>query len=79
MDDMNDSGCWAKGSRCYEQLKALDDMSDSRLWAQGSRCYEQLRAVDDIATQGCELRALDATSSAGLWLTWTTSSHDLKA
>ena len=39
MDDMNDSMCWAKGSRFYEQLKALDDMKDFRSWDQGSRFY----------------------------------------
>ena len=38
MDDMNDSGSWAHGSKYYEQLKTVVDMNDLGLWAQGSRC-----------------------------------------
>ena len=30
MDDMNESGSWARGSRCYELLDAMNDMKDSR-------------------------------------------------
>ena len=33
MDDMNESGLWALGSRCYEQLKVVDDINDS--WSRG--------------------------------------------
>ena len=29
MDDMNDSGLGAKGTKCYEHLWAVDDMNDS--------------------------------------------------
>ena len=48
MDDMNDSGSWAPGSRSYEQLKAMDDMNGYMLWAQGCRCYELLWVVDGM-------------------------------
>ena len=30
-------------------------------------------------TLGRELRALDAMNNLGLWMTWTTSSYELKA
>ena len=29
MDDMNNSGSWTQGSRCYEQHKVVVDMNDS--------------------------------------------------
>ena len=48
MDDMNDFGSQALGSRCYEQLKVVVDMKDSKSCAQGSRCYEQLKVLDDM-------------------------------
>ena len=28
MDGMNDSGSWAQGSICYEQLKVMVDMNN---------------------------------------------------
>ena len=49
LDAMNNPGLymyewfgilWARGSRCYEQLRPLDDMNDSWSLAQGSKCYE---------------------------------------
>ena len=46
---MYDYESWAKGSRCYKQLKAIDDMNDSESSAQGSRCYEYLSVVDEIS------------------------------
>ena len=48
MVDMNEFGSWAKGSRCYEQLRFVDDMSYIGLWAYGSWFYEQLMVVDDM-------------------------------
>ena len=30
MDDMNNFGSWAQGSRNYEQPKTMDDMNDFR-------------------------------------------------
>ena len=40
MDYMTDSRSWAKGSKCYEQLRVMVDMNNFGLWSQGSRCYE---------------------------------------
>ena len=48
MDDINDSGSWAQGSRYYTQLRVVIDMNDSRSWANDSKCYEQLKVVNDI-------------------------------
>ena len=56
MDDMNNYGSWAEGSRCYESLMVVVDMNDSRLWAQGSRSYEQLRVVVNMNKSSCEHR-----------------------
>ena len=47
-DDMNDIRSSAKGSRYYQQLKAMVDINDYGSWAEGSKCYEQLRAMDDM-------------------------------
>ena len=33
MVDINDFGSWAKGSRCYEQLKVVDYINDFEFWA----------------------------------------------
>ena len=41
-------------------------MNDSESWAQGFRCYEQLKVVVDI-------------KYSGLWMTWATSSCEVKA
>ena len=30
VDDINDYGSYAKGFKCYEQLKAVDDVNNSR-------------------------------------------------
>ena len=46
--EMNNFESWAKGSRCYQQLKAMVAMNDYGSWAEGSRCYEQLRDMDDM-------------------------------
>ena len=40
MDDMNDLGSYAQGSRCYEQLRAMDPMNDIGLSIEGSKYYE---------------------------------------
>ena len=64
MVDMNDSGSWVKGSKCYEQFRDVDDMNKFVWWAQGFRCYEQLRIVDDMNNLGSrELGPLDAMNS----------------
>ena len=52
MDDMNDSGLWAQGSRYYEQLRVVVDTNDSSSWAHDSKCYEQLKAMNDINYSG---------------------------
>ena len=54
----------------YEQL--------SMLWDQASRCYEQLIAKDDF-NDSWLWSYLIAINSLELWMTWTTSSHELKA
>ena len=50
MEDLNESGFWSQGFRCYEQLMVVVDMNDSRSWAQGARCYENLKVMDNMMT-----------------------------
>ena len=56
---MNDSWSWAKGSCCYEKLKALNGRNDFGLWAEDSRLYDQLKVVDEMNDSRCEHGALD--------------------
>ena len=41
MDDVNDSGSYAKSSQCYEQLRVMDDINDS-----ASRDLKALNVMD---------------------------------
>ena len=65
MVNMNDSGLWAQGFKCYKQLRALDVINNSRLWITWT-------------TLGGELRAIDSIHSSRLWLTWTTLVRDFQ-
>ena len=76
---MNDYGSWAKGSRCYKQLRVIDDMYDSESSTQGFRCYEYLRIMDDMSYFvlwaqgfGCydQLKVMDDKNNSG--------SHELR-
>ena len=55
MVDMNTSGLWGQGFRCYEHFRIVDDMNDFGLWVQTSKYYEKLRALVDMKDFGCEL------------------------
>ena len=71
MDEMNDSGSWAHGSRCYEQLKVVVNVKDSKSCAQGSRCYEKFGVLNDMNdSRSPDLRPLDAMNNLRLRMTW---------
>ena len=67
IDDMNHSGSYAHGSRCYEKIRVVDNMNNYGSWAKGSKCYEQLRVVDEMNdSRSYEFRALDVMNNSEL-------------
>ena len=57
MVNMNDSGSWAQGFKCDEQLWTLDVINSSGLWMTWT-------------TLDHELRIINSTHNSRLWLTW---------
>ena len=58
----------------------VDDMSSSWSWVEVSKCYELVRIVDDMNDLGSWTKGyIYATNILGLWLTWTTPGHELRA
>ena len=72
MVDKNESGLWAQGSRCYEQLKVIDDMNDLGSELKALNAMKSSRLWMTWATPGCELNNVDVMDGLGLWMIQTT-------
>ena len=54
-------------------------MNDYCSWELGFKRYEHLKVMDDRTTHGRELKSLDDMNNLGLWLTWTSLGHEIRA